>query len=144
MFDIEERRPRRSALKSTQEAHMQKRRVISVVIGAVLCLGAFGVVLNNRFTKQADKEAEGAVPRISAEAVVTTPSTPAAPSVAEIAPEGNVRPTLPKPVYTAPAMRRRSQAPPPPVVVPKPYVVETIRFDTPIPKPWEPPPIDQR
>jgi hypothetical protein len=125
---------------------MQKRRVMTVVIGAVLCLGAFAVALNNRFTKQADKEAVAPTPTTLTDRAAIrggeAPAAPAAPAIAEVALEGNVRVTLPKPVYTAAAMRKRIQAPPP-VVVP-PYVVETMRIDTPIPKPWEPPARDQR
>jgi hypothetical protein len=130
---------------------MQKGRVVAVGIGAVLCLGALAVV-QNRFTKNVKNEAVGpaqttlenrAVPR-SGEA----PAAPAAPTIAEVTPESNVRPTVPKRVYTANAMRDRIQAPtraiaPPPPPL-GPYMVETIRIDPPIPPAWQPPPNDQR
>jgi hypothetical protein len=57
----------------------------------------------------------------------------------EVALEGDVRLTLPKPAYTAAAMRSRIQAPPvpsPPVPSPSP---RPRIIDTPIPLPWEPP-----
>lgn len=127
---------------------MQKRRVISV-IGAVLCLGAFAAAQGKVFTTQADKEAVGPTQTTLTGNVVLTingvvvRADRAVIRNSEVTLEGNVRLTLPKPVYTAAAMRNRIQAPPPPVVVP-PYVVGTKQIDTPIPQPWQPPPIDQR
>ena len=127
---------------------MQKRRVGAVVIGAVLCLGAFAAAQDNPFTTLADKVAVGPTQTTLTGNVVLTVNgvvvraDRAVIQDREVTLEGNVRLTLPRPRYTAAAMR--DQAPPVSVVLP-PYVPsQPKRIDTPIPQPWQPPPGNQR
>ena len=42
---------------------MQKRRVISVIVGSVLCLGAIAAAQDQPFTSKADKVAVAPIPQ---------------------------------------------------------------------------------
>ena len=122
---------------------MRKRRVITVVIGAVLCLGAIAAAQDQPFTTQADKVAVGPTQTTLTGNVVLTVNgvvvraDRAVIQNGDVTLEGNVRLILPKPVYTAAAMRDRIQSPP---RIPEPYVPSRPQqIDTPIPPPWQPP-----
>ena len=129
---------------------MQKRRVGAVVIGAVLCLGAFAAAQDNPFTTLADKVAVGPTQTTLTGNVVLTVNgvvvraDRAVIQDREVTLEGNVRLTVPRPLYTAAAMRNRIQAPPVPVIPPPYTVSQPKQIDTPIPQPWQPPPRNQR
>ena len=128
---------------------MQRRRVITVVIGAALCLGAIVVAQDDpRVSTSADnvvREQPGRTTLtgnvvLTVNGVVVTADR-AVIQDGQVTLEGNVRLTLPKPVYIPAAMRNRIQAP----RIPTPYVAPGPRqIDTPIPQPWQPPPGNQR
>ena len=126
---------------------MQKRRVITVVVGAALCLGAIVVAQDDpRFSTSADKVVREQPGRttltgnvvLTVNGVVVRADRAVIQDGGEVTLEGNVRLTLPKPVYTAAAMRSRITS------EPTPYLIETPKIDTPIPPPWQPPPSKQR
>ena len=129
---------------------MQKRRVITVVIGSMLCLGAIAAAQDNpRVSTSADRVVREQSGRtiLTGNVVLTVDGVTVREDRVviqngEATLEGNVRLTLPKPVYTAGAMRNRIQAPSPirePNVSPGPK-----QIDTPIPPAWQPPPSNQR
>jgi lipopolysaccharide assembly outer membrane protein LptD (OstA) len=120
---------------------MRKQRVITVVIGAVLCLGAIATAQDNpRVSTSADRVVREQSGRtiLTGNVVLTVDGvTVRADRVViqngEATLEGNVRLILPKPVYTAAAMRSRISS------EPTPNRIETPKIDTPIPQPWQPP-----
>jgi len=128
---------------------VQNRRLIFAAI-VVLCLGAIAAAQDNpRVSTSADRMIREQSGRsiLTGNVVLTVDGvTVRADRVViqngEATLEGNVRLTLPKPAYTAAAMRSRIQAPP---RIPEPYVPLKPRLiDTPIPQPWQPPPSNQR
>jgi hypothetical protein len=130
---------------------MKKRRLIVAVV-VLMCLGAIVAAQDNPpVPGTADKVVREQSGRttLTGNVVLTVNGVVARADRAvmqgsEVTLEGNVRLTLPKPVYTAAAMRNRIQAPPPPPPVVVPYVVRPKQIDTPIPQPWQPPPSNQR
>ena len=125
---------------------MQKRRVITLVIGAVLCLGVIAVAQDDpRFQATAENivREQSGVTTFSGNVVLTINGVVVRADRAvirndDVALEGNVHVTLPKPIYTADAMRKKiSQEL-------TPYIRDTPRIDTPIPPPWQPPARNQR
>jgi hypothetical protein len=131
---------------------MQKRRIISVVVGSVLCLGAFAAAQDNpRVSTSADRVVGEQSGRtiLTGNVVLTVDGvTVRADRVViqngEATLEGNVRLTLPKPVYTAEAMRDRIQTPPRLLKTEPPVPSGPKQIDTPIPQPWQPPRRNQR
>jgi len=127
---------------------VQKHRLIVVAV-ALLCLGAIAAAQDKPLMRRADKVEDGPTQTTLTGNVVLTingvvvMADRAVIRGTEVTLEGNVRVTLPKPVYTAAAMRNRVQAPPPPPVI-APYVVSPNQIDTPIPQPWQPPPSNKR
>lgn len=125
---------------------MQKRRVVPVVLGAVLCLGAMADAQDDpRVSTSAEKVVREQSGRttLTGNVVLTingvvVRADRAVIQDSEVTLEGNVRLTLPKPVYTAETMRGRVRQ------QVNPYRVDTLIIDTPIPQPWQPPPRDQR
>ena len=99
---------------------MGKRLVVSVVVGSVLCLGAIAAAQDNqRVSTIADRVVREQSGRtiLTGNVVLTVDGvTVRADRVVmqngEATLEGNVRLTLPKPVYSAEAMRNRIQAQP--------------------------------
>ena len=131
---------------------MQKRRVTIVVVGAMLCLGAIAAAQDappvsakadkvvreqsgrTTFTGNVVLTVDGAVVRADRAVIQGR----------DVTLEGNVRLTLPRPVYTAQATRDRIPART--VIVPAPYKLPSGPWlvDTPIPEPWQPPSRNQR
>jgi lipopolysaccharide export system protein LptA len=125
---------------------MQKRRVIPVVVGAVLCLGAFAAAQGQPLTTHADNVAVGPTQTtLSGNVVVVVNGVVMRADRAviqdgEITLEGDVRVTVPRRISLAAQTTRQRITPPPPI----PYSVETPKIDTPLPEPWQPPPRNQR
>ena len=131
---------------------MQKHRLIFAAV-VVLCLGAIAAAQDNpRVSTSADRMVREQSGRttLTGNVVLTVDGvTVRADRVViqngEATLEGNVRLTLPKPVYTAEAMRNRIQAQPPRVPPVQPRVAPGPKqIDTPIPQPWQPPQRNQR
>lgn len=123
---------------------MRKRHLIFAAVGA-LCLGAIAAAQAPPFTSQAEKvirEQSGRTTLVGNVVLtvngVVVRADHAVIQDGEVTLEGNVRLTLPEPVYTAEAMRNRIT---PPVVR---YRVEPLKIDPPMPEPWQPPQRNQR
>jgi hypothetical protein len=123
--------------------YMQKRRVIPVVVGAVLCLSAFAAAQDQPLTTHADSVVVGPNQQttLTGNVVVVVNGVVMRADRAviqdgEVTLEGNVRVTLPNPRSTSETMRLPA--------VPRLYSIETPKIDTPIPQPWQPPPRNQR
>ncbi len=123
---------------------MEKRRVIGVIVGLVLCLGALAAAQSQPLTTRADKVTKGPTQTTLAGNVVLTVNgvvvraDRAVIQNGEVTLEGNVRMTLPKGINAAAAV-----PPSPPVIVTRPFRVETQR-DIPLAPAWQPPPRSQR
>jgi lipopolysaccharide assembly outer membrane protein LptD (OstA) len=112
-----------------------------IVIGMALCLGAVVAAQEDpRFSASADtvvREQPGRT-TLTGNVVLTINGVVVRADRAviqdgEVTLDGNVHLRLPKPVYTAAAMRGRIK----PEVMP--YRIETPHIDTPIPQFWQPP-----
>jgi len=130
---------------------MQNRRVITVVIGAALCLGAIVAAQDEpQFSAEKIVQESGRT-TLTGHVVLTVnglvvTADRAVMQDGKVALEGNVRLTLPKPTYTAAAMRERirtqERITTPARITASPSGPRQI--DTPIPQPWQPPARDQR